>query len=124
MAFLHLKKLQFGFTHAGCKQIIALDSAIQDLVSDHFVNRTLPEQTFGEIGDGVLEKEEDDESIFVLTDEWKEFFAKSEAKRKLGTLFSVSLFSTLSLHLRKIISAQLFLVRKSLPLHLENIDLY
>ncbi|CAN6684821.1 unnamed protein product [Malus baccata var. baccata] len=64
---------------------------------------TLPEQTHGEIGDGVLEEEEDDEPIFVLTDEWKEFFAKSEAKRKLGTLFSVSLFSTLSLHLRKII---------------------
>ncbi|KAM1031690.1 hypothetical protein PS2_035200 [Malus domestica] len=44
---------------------------------------TLPEQTHGEIGDGVLEEEEDDEPIFVLTDEWKEFFAKSEAKRKL-----------------------------------------
>lgn len=28
--------------------------------------------------------EEDDEPIFVLTDEWREFFAKSEAKRKLG----------------------------------------
>ncbi|XP_024628072.1 forkhead box protein B2 isoform X3 [Medicago truncatula] len=27
--------------------------------------------------------EEDDEPIFVLTDEWREFFAKSEAKRKL-----------------------------------------
>jgi hypothetical protein len=28
--------------------------------------------------------EEDDEPVFVLTDEWREFFAKSEAKRKLG----------------------------------------
>jgi len=28
--------------------------------------------------------EDDDEPVFVLTDEWREFFAKSEAKRKLG----------------------------------------
>ncbi|XP_024166759.1 proline-rich protein 7 isoform X4 [Rosa chinensis] len=33
--------------------------------------------------DVALEEEEDDDPIFVLTDEWKEFFAKSEAKRKL-----------------------------------------
>lgn len=38
----------------------------------------------------ALEEEDDDDPIFVLTDEWKEFFAKSEAKRKLGTLFLVS----------------------------------
>ncbi|XP_048422708.1 transcription factor MafB-like [Pyrus x bretschneideri] len=44
---------------------------------------TLPEQTYGEIGEGVVEEEEDDEPIFVLTDEWKEFLAKCEAKRKL-----------------------------------------
>ncbi|KAJ6941673.1 E3 SUMO-protein ligase CBX4-like [Populus alba x Populus x berolinensis] len=36
----------------------------------------------------VLEEEEeeeddDDDPIFVLTDEWREFFAKSEARRKL-----------------------------------------
>ncbi|XP_065633747.1 uncharacterized protein LOC112033904 isoform X1 [Quercus suber] len=31
-----------------------------------------------------LEEEDDDEPVFVLTDEWREFFAKSEAKRKLG----------------------------------------
>ncbi|KAM3731464.1 hypothetical protein ACB098_12G165300 [Castanea mollissima] len=30
-----------------------------------------------------LEEEDDDEPVFVLTDEWREFFAKSEAKRKL-----------------------------------------
>lgn len=30
------------------------------------------------------EDDDDDEPIFVLTDEWREFFAKSEAKRKLG----------------------------------------
>ncbi|ESR56785.1 hypothetical protein CICLE_v10024415mg, partial [Citrus x clementina] len=30
------------------------------------------------------EEDDDDEPIFVLTDEWREFFAKSEAKRKLG----------------------------------------
>ncbi|XP_061341118.1 uncharacterized protein LOC133287503 [Gastrolobium bilobum] len=28
-------------------------------------------------------EEEDDEPVFVLTDEWREFFAKSEARRKL-----------------------------------------
>ncbi|CAA0811715.1 Unknown protein [Striga hermonthica] len=31
-----------------------------------------------------LEIEQDDEPIFVLTDEWKDLFAKSEAKRRLG----------------------------------------
>lgn len=30
------------------------------------------------------EEEEEEEPIFVLTDEWKEFFAKSEARRRLG----------------------------------------
>ncbi|XP_008654751.1 uncharacterized protein [Zea mays] len=30
------------------------------------------------------EEEEDEEPVFVLTDEWAEFFAKSEAKRRLG----------------------------------------
>ncbi|TKY68671.1 hypothetical protein E2542_SST04930 [Spatholobus suberectus] len=29
-------------------------------------------------------EEEDDEPVFVLTDEWRDFFAKSEARRKLG----------------------------------------
>ena len=29
-------------------------------------------------------EEEEEDPIFVLTDEWREFFAKSEAKRKLG----------------------------------------
>ncbi|KAI5422952.1 hypothetical protein KIW84_046104 [Lathyrus oleraceus] len=33
--------------------------------------------------DGV---EEDDEPVFVMTDEWREFFAKSEARRKLAEL--------------------------------------
>ena len=39
-----------------------------------------------------VEEEEDDEPIFVLTDEWREFFAKSEAKRKLGSSFSPAFF--------------------------------
>ncbi|XP_041992380.1 SKI/DACH domain-containing protein 1-like [Salvia splendens] len=30
------------------------------------------------------EEEEEEDPIFVLTDEWREFFAKSEAKRKLA----------------------------------------
>ncbi|CAL2280146.1 unnamed protein product [Prunus armeniaca] len=45
------------------------------------------QQKHGEIGDVVgfeEEEEEDDDPVFVLTDEWKEFFAKSEAKRRLG----------------------------------------
>lgn len=29
------------------------------------------------------EEEEDLEDVFVLTDEWREFFAESEAKRKM-----------------------------------------
>ncbi|KAF5446434.1 hypothetical protein F2P56_032062 [Juglans regia] len=29
------------------------------------------------------EEDDDDDPVFVLTDEWREFFAKSEAKRKL-----------------------------------------
>ena len=49
------------------------------------VNRVLQEQNHHGV---AFEEEEDDEDpIFVLTDEWKEFFAKSEAKRKLGTPF-------------------------------------
>lgn len=48
----------------------------------------LQEQNHGAV---ALEEEDDDDPIFVLTDEWKEFFAKSEAKRKLGTLFFLNL---------------------------------
>lgn len=29
-------------------------------------------------------EDEEEEPVFVLTDEWAEFFAKSEAKRRLG----------------------------------------
>lgn len=32
---------------------------------------------------------EGEEDVFVLTDEWMEFFAKSEAKRKLGKFIRV-----------------------------------
>lgn len=35
-------------------------------------------------GNEGLEAEDDEDFVFVLTDEWKEFFAKSEAKRRLG----------------------------------------
>ncbi|KAG8640371.1 hypothetical protein MANES_13G051000v8 [Manihot esculenta] len=44
-------------------------------------------QVLQEPGHNALEEEEEEEEedpIFVLTDEWREFFAKSEAKRKLG----------------------------------------
>ncbi|KAJ0110560.1 hypothetical protein Patl1_01542 [Pistacia atlantica] len=35
---------------------------------------------------GLVEEEEEaaEEPVFVLTDEWREFFAASEAKRKLA----------------------------------------
>lgn len=41
------------------------------------------------------EEDDDDEPIFVLTDEWREFFAKSEAKRKLGPLLLLLFLSML-----------------------------
>lgn len=47
------------------------------------INRMLEEQE-----NGGVEEEEDDDPVFVLTDEWREFFAKSEAKRKQSKLFS------------------------------------
>ncbi|KAH0448813.1 hypothetical protein IEQ34_022613 [Dendrobium chrysotoxum] len=31
-------------------------------------------------------EEEELEDVFVLTDEWREFFAKSEAKRRMGII--------------------------------------
>ena len=31
-----------------------------------------------------FDDDEDEEPVFVLTDEWAEFFAKADAKRKLG----------------------------------------
>ncbi|XP_030547726.2 SKI/DACH domain-containing protein 1-like isoform X2 [Rhodamnia argentea] len=34
----------------------------------------------------VFEDDEEEEPVFVLTDEWREFFARSEAKRKLGSV--------------------------------------
>lgn len=34
-----------------------------------------------------LEDEEEGDPIFVLTDEWRDLFAKSEAKRRLGISF-------------------------------------
>ena len=46
-----------------------------------------------------LEEEDDDEPVFVLTDEWREFFAKSEAKRKLGSGFSPPFFVFLKISL-------------------------
>jgi hypothetical protein len=42
-----------------------------------------------------LEEEDDDDPVFVLTDEWREFFAKSEAKRKLGSSSSLCFFHIL-----------------------------
>ncbi|KAL2933451.1 Protein translocase subunit SecA [Bienertia sinuspersici] len=43
-----------------------------------------PQDTQNFQDDGIVEYEEDDDEdpIFVMTDEWREFFAKSEAKRR------------------------------------------
>ncbi|TQD76237.1 hypothetical protein C1H46_038264 [Malus baccata] len=56
-------------------------SELKEAYYDYPTSQTLLE--YGEVDDGWLEEEEDDDPVFVLTDEWKEFFAKSEAKRKL-----------------------------------------
>ncbi|KAL5798706.1 hypothetical protein ACOSQ2_003526 [Xanthoceras sorbifolium] len=45
------------------------------------VTQMLQEQEHGGLDEAG---EDDDKPIFVLTDEWREFFAASEAKRKLG----------------------------------------
>ncbi|KAL6214314.1 hypothetical protein ACLB2K_013750 [Fragaria x ananassa] len=49
--------------------------------------QVLQEQNHDGVAFEEEEEEDDEDPIFVLTDEWKEFFAKSEAKRKLGTPF-------------------------------------
>lgn len=35
-------------------------------------------------GTEEVAEEDEEEPVFVLTDEWREFFAKSEAKRRLA----------------------------------------
>ncbi|KAL7116226.1 hypothetical protein ACP275_04G229800 [Erythranthe tilingii] len=52
---------------------------------DNQLNQSLHDSTMkqDEIEE-VEEEEEEEEAIFVLTDEWRDFFAKSEAKRKLA----------------------------------------
>ncbi|XWS47194.1 hypothetical protein CRYUN_Cryun14cG0132100 [Craigia yunnanensis] len=54
----------------------------------HSSTLVLQEQEYERQGEGEgegeeEEEEEEEEPMFVLTDEWREFFAKSEAKRKL-----------------------------------------
>ncbi|KAM1003508.1 hypothetical protein ACFX15_003575 [Malus domestica] len=56
-------------------------SELKEAYYDYPTSQPLLE--YGEVDDGWLEEEEDDDPVFVLTDDWKEFFAKSEAKRKL-----------------------------------------
>ncbi|XP_004510247.1 uncharacterized protein [Cicer arietinum] len=58
----------------------------QTQTQSHNQNQNQPQhaQISQELEHIVLDgDEEDDEPVFVLTDEWREFFAKSEAKRKL-----------------------------------------
>ncbi|KAM7266047.1 hypothetical protein ACFE04_003730 [Oxalis oulophora] len=53
-----------------------------DVISTDVVNVNVDSQIYQD--EQVFEEEEDDdEPIFVMTDEWMEFFAKSEARRKL-----------------------------------------
>ncbi|XP_039021421.1 uncharacterized histidine-rich protein DDB_G0274557-like isoform X2 [Hibiscus syriacus] len=61
-----------------------LESTTTQNEAHHCGNPVLEEQEpeYEELQD-IKEEEEEDEPIFVLTDEWREFFAKSEAKRKL-----------------------------------------
>ncbi|MED6162153.1 hypothetical protein PIB30_067625 [Stylosanthes scabra] len=40
------------------------------------------------------DEEENDEPVFVLTDEWREFFPKSEARRKQGIMYTYSQISS------------------------------
>ncbi|OMO77159.1 hypothetical protein CCACVL1_15186 [Corchorus capsularis] len=58
----------------------SLSTAVQN-EADHSATLASQEQEYEEV---VQEEEEEVEPIFVLSDEWREFFAKSEAKRKLG----------------------------------------
>lgn len=53
------------------------------------LNRMLQEQEQEHVG---FEDDEEDDPVFILTDEWREFFAKSEEKRKLGTSYFLSAF--------------------------------
>uniref|UniRef100_A0A1D1Z8U0 Transducin-like enhancer protein 1 n=1 Tax=Anthurium amnicola TaxID=1678845 RepID=A0A1D1Z8U0_9ARAE len=50
---------------------------------DILSNRLLEETWTGELEDEQGDDEEGEEYVYVLTDEWAEFFAKSEAKRLL-----------------------------------------
>ncbi|KAB1225545.1 hypothetical protein CJ030_MR1G002454 [Morella rubra] len=54
-----------------------------------FATPMLQEQEQEHVG---FEDDEEDDPVFILTDEWREFFAKSEEKRKLGTSYFLSAF--------------------------------
>ncbi|KAK8541596.1 hypothetical protein V6N13_137802 [Hibiscus sabdariffa] len=60
-----------------------LESTTAQNEAHHSGNPPLQEQEYEELQDIKEEEDEEEEPIFVLTDEWREFFAKSEAKRKL-----------------------------------------
>lgn len=48
-----------------------------------------------EENEGLEVGEQEEEPVFIMTDEWREFFAKSDAKRRLGSSNSISLFFSL-----------------------------
>ncbi|XP_059660086.1 uncharacterized protein LOC132306637 [Cornus florida] len=51
--------------------------------STNQLNLQLPDVLIVQEENEELDVEDEEEPIFVLTDEWREFFAKSEAKRRL-----------------------------------------
>ncbi|KAJ9169799.1 hypothetical protein P3X46_017950 [Hevea brasiliensis] len=65
-------------------ELIGSYPPLNDLADAHKETASIT-QVLQDPGHNVSEEEEEEEGdpIFVLTDEWREFFAKSEAKRKL-----------------------------------------
>lgn len=57
-------------------------------------------------GENFEYEDEEEEPIFVLTDEWRDFFAKSEAKRRQG-IFTISFFFNCSTFARGVVSSGL-----------------
>ncbi|KAF3337402.1 hypothetical protein FCM35_KLT17989 [Carex littledalei] len=98
---LHLHHLHFHATQLPCNfSLPSSSSSLSPLPHlQAFSNQTSqgPEISHATVSDlefppqelaasNILEdNEEEEEDVYVLTDEWAEFFAKSEAKRQLGS---------------------------------------
>ncbi|GMN50261.1 hypothetical protein TIFTF001_019420 [Ficus carica] len=63
---------------------VADSSGFREPGGDSAVTQVVQQELEQEQYYGIEDEDEDeDEPVFVLTDEWRDFFAKSEAKRKL-----------------------------------------